>query len=40
MTIGKDLIEDIKRKNVERMKQIRERQLIKKQEDENTGVQQ
>mgnify|MGYP001767966521 CR=1 FL=1 len=37
MTIGKELIEEIKRKNQERMKQIREREIVKK--DENAGVQ-
>ena len=40
MTIGKDIIDDIKRKHEERMKQIREREIIKKQGDENSAVQQ
>lgn len=37
MTIGKELIEDIKRKHLEKMKAIKERQIIEK--DENTGIQ-
>ena len=36
MTIGKDLIEEIKRKNAEKMKAIRERKIITK--DEDTGI--
>ena len=35
MTIGKDIIEEIKRKNEAKMKAIRERETIKKKEDED-----
>jgi hypothetical protein len=38
MTIGKELIEDIKRKMIERKKAMAEGKVILK-EDENTGVQ-
>ena len=32
MSIGKDIIEEIRQKNAEKMKKIREREIIKKDE--------
>lgn len=36
MSIGKDIIEDIKRKHEEKMKALKDKQIVKK--DENTGI--
>lgn len=38
MTIGKELIEEVRRKNEAKMKAIREREIIKKQEDDRQDI--
>lgn len=38
MTIGKELIKEIREKNEAKMKAIREGELIKKQGNEDTGI--